>query len=124
MDSGSYNLGFEKRDNYLYARVQADFMDLETAKKYLSEIAERVISDGYTKVLVERDVPTIPGVGSVYFATKEFRQFVGNRKVALVSVYDSVKAEMENVVLFANTAGGNFRLFDTIHQAEWWLLRD
>lgn len=32
MTSGGYNLAFEKREGYLYARIQADFMDLDTGE--------------------------------------------------------------------------------------------
>ena len=124
MDSGSYNLGFEKRDGYLYARVQADFMDLNTAKKYLGEIADRVVSDGYKKLLLERDIPTMLGPGSLYFATQFFTKHIGESKVALVNVYQPIKDEMNFAVLIAKNHGGAFQVFESVEQAEAWLLRD
>ena len=124
MDSGSYNLGFEKRDGYLYARVQADFMDFESGSRYLREVADRVISDGYQKLLLERDCPTMLGTGSLYFATQAFAEFMGNRKVALVSPYQLLKEDMDFAVLVANNKGGQFEVFDTVEQAEAWLLKD
>ena len=124
MDSGAYNLGFEKREGYLYAFVQADFIDLETAKKYLREVADRVISDGYQKLLLERDIPTMPGTGSIFFATQAFAEFIGDRKVALVSVYQLLKEDMEFAVTVAKNRGGDFAVFDSVAQAEAWLLKD
>lgn len=124
MDSGSYNLGFEKRDGYLYARVQADFLDLESAKSYLKEIAERLESDLYDKLLLERDVPTMLGPGSLYFATQAFQNYIGDCKVALVNVYEPIKEKMDFAVLLAQNNGGRFALFDTIDEAEAWLVKD
>jgi hypothetical protein len=124
MDSGAYNLGFEKRDGYLYANVQADFMDLETAKKYLREVADRLISDGYNKLLLERNIPTMLGPGSLYFATQAFTQYIGHGKVALVSVYKSIKDDMDFAVTIAQNHGGAFRVFDSVEQAEAWLIKD
>lgn len=124
MDSGAYNLAFEKRDGYLYARVQADFMDLDSAKKYLREIADRLISDGYTKLLLERDIPTVLGPGSLYFATQAFTQYIGEGKVALVSVYQPIKDDMEFAGLLARNNGGWFDVFDNVEEAEAWLLME
>lgn len=124
MNSGGYSLGFEQRDGYLYARVQADFMDLETAKKYLREVADRVESDGYDKLLLERDIPTMLGPGSLYFATQAFNQYIGDAKVALVSVYEPIKDQMEFAILLAKNNGGKFEVFGSVEQAEAWLLKD
>ncbi len=124
MDSGGYSLGFEKRDGYLYARVQADIMDLETAKEYLREVADRVESDGYDKLLLERDIPTMLGPGSLYFATQAFNQYIGDAKVALVSVYEPIKDQMEFAILLAKNNGGRFEVFGSVEQAEAWLLKD
>lgn len=124
MDSHGYNLGFEKRDGYLYARVQADFMDLDTAKTYLREIADRVASDGYDKLLLERDIPTMLGPGSLYFATQAFNQYIGDAKVALVSVYEPIKEQMDFAILLARNNGGRFQVFSSVEQAEAWLLQD
>jgi hypothetical protein len=121
--SGGYNLGFEKRDGYLYARIEADFMDLDTAKLYLREIADRVVGDGYKKLLVERNIPTIPGRGSLYFATQAFQDHIGDRKVAFVNVYQPIKEEMDFVIMVANNQGGEFQIFDTTDEAETWLLK-
>jgi hypothetical protein len=124
MDSGGFNLGFEKRDGYLYARVQADFMDLETAKTYLREVADRVQSDGYKKLLLERDIPTMLGPGSLYFATQAFNKYIGDAKVALVSVYVPIKEQMDFAILLAKNNGGRFAVFDSVDKAEVWLLKD
>src|ERR1044071_9718714 len=121
MDSGAYNLGFEKRDGYLFARVQAAFMDLDAAKNYLAGVADRVISGGYDKLLVERDMPTIPGAGSVYFATQAFANFIGKRKVAFVNAYHPIKNEMQFAITVAQNHGGQFQVFESVEQAEAWL---
>lgn len=124
MDLGGYNLGFEKRDGYLYARIQADFMDLDTAKAYLREVAERVASEEYDKLLLERDIPTMLGPGSLYFATQAFNQYIGETKVALVSVYEPIKDQMKFAILLAQNNGGRFQVFGSVDQAEAWLLKD
>ena len=123
MDSGGYNLGFEKREGYLYARVQADFMDLDTAKKYLREVADRVVSDGYDKLMLDRDIPTMLGPGSLYFATQAFNQYIGEAKVELVSTYEPIKEQMKFATLLAQNNGGKFQIFSSAEQAEAWLLR-
>lgn len=122
MDSGGYNLGFEKRDGYLYARIQADFMDLETAKKYLREVADRAENDGYDCVLLERDIPTMLGPGSLYFATQAFTEYIGGKRVALVNVYEPIKDDIGHAVTIAINHGGLFQVFETVEAAERWLL--
>jgi hypothetical protein len=121
MDSGAYNLAFERREGYLYARVQADFMELDAAKKYLREIADRVESDGYEKVLIERDIPTMLGPGSLFLAAKAFAGYIGNATVAFVNVYKPIKADMDLAVLMGQNNGGRFTLHETVEQAEVWL---
>lgn len=122
MDSDGYNLAFEKRDGYLYARVQADFMDLDKAKRYLREIAERVEGDGYDRLLLERDIPTMLAPGSLYFASKAFQSYIGNCKVAFVNVHKPIEDKMSFAMLLAENNGGEFKLFDNVEQAEAWLL--
>lgn len=122
MGSGGFNLGFERREGYLYARVQADFMDLEAAKEYLREIVDRVEADGYDCLLLERDIPTMLGPGSLYFAVQAFIQYIGRRRVALVNVYEPIKEPLDFAMLLAENAGGEFRLFDSVEEAENWLL--
>lgn len=124
MDSGKYNLAFEKREGYLYARIQADFMDLDTAREYLREIADRLVDDEYKKLLLDRDIPTMPGPGSVYYAVQAFQEYIGNRKVAFVNVYEPIRKEMEFVELLAKNNGGDFKVFDTVEKAETWLLKE
>jgi hypothetical protein len=124
MDSGGYSLGFEKREGYLYARVQADFMDLDTAKEYLREVADRVASDEYERLLLERDIPTMLGPGSLYFATQAFKDYIGNTKVAMVSVYEPIKKHMDFARLLAANSGFRFEIFDSVDKAEAWLLQD
>lgn len=124
MDSGGYNLGFERRDQYLYARIQADFMDLDTAKRYLREIADRVVNDDYKLLLVERDIPTMPGRGSLYYAVQAFQEYIGDRRVAFVNVYENIQDEMDFVVLLAKNNGGEFKVFDNVDEAEAWLIKD
>ena len=124
MDSGGYNLGFEKREGYLYARVQADFMDLDTAKEYLREVADRVESDGYDRLMLDRDIPTMLGPGSLYFATQAFGQYVGETKVAMVSVYEPILEQLEFAQLLARNNGFRFEIFDSVDKAEAWLLKD
>jgi hypothetical protein len=118
-----YNLAFEKRDGYLYARVQADFMDIDTAKQYLGEIAERLNAEHAMKLLIDRDIPNIPGAGSLYFATQAFQNQIGVRtKVAFVNVYESIADQMNFAMLLAKNNGGDFKVFDSVADAERWLL--
>ena len=97
-------------------------MDLESAKVYLLEIAERAESDGYDKVMIERDIPTMLGPGSLYFATQFFEKHMAGKRVAFVNGYEPIKAEMATAMLIANNHGGDFQVFDTSAAAEAWLL--
>lgn len=119
-----YSLTFEDRERYLFAQVRAKDMDLASAKQYLREVADQVRTGGHDRLLLERDVPTMLGPGSLYFATQAMHDHLGeDTRVAMVSVYETVLQQIDLAVLLAQNSHLQLQLFDSIGAAEAWLLR-
>src|SRR5688572_4579771 len=68
---GPYNLIFDKRSGYLYAKISAGTIDSRTSTAYITEIAYICKDLGYDRLMIERDIPVMLPVGSLYFAAKE-----------------------------------------------------
>ena len=119
-----YSLHFEDREQYLFARVRAEDLDLATAKLYLGEVAKKVRSGGYDRLLLERDVPTMLGPGSLYFATQAMHDHLGeDTRVAMVSVYEPVLQQINLAELLAQNSHLRLQFFESIDAAEAWLLK-
>jgi hypothetical protein len=117
-----YELTFEPRPNYLYARVEAKSIDEETSAKYLREVARKCRELDCDRLLLERDIPAILPPGSLYFTTKGFRELMDGVRVAWVNPYREIDKGMNFAILVATNIGGDFTLQPDIEAAEKWLL--
>ena len=117
-----YELTFESRPDYLYARVSAATIDEETAMSYLREVAAKCRELGCNRLLVERDIPVMLPPGSLYFTTKGFRELMEGIKVAFVNPHADIDKGITFGVLIATNMGAQFKLQPNIDAAEKWLL--
>ena len=119
-----YELKFEKRPDYLYAFVRAKTIDRDTAIDYLGRIADRCEDLECTKLLLERDIPVMLSDSDLYFTTNEFLRMLKGVKVAFFNPHISIEKAMEFAITIGTTSGAKFSLFNTIADAEEWLLAD
>jgi len=118
----TYQLEFEERPGYLFARVTSDHLTREDAHDYLREIAERSNAMDCKKVLIERDVPTILPASDLFFTTNEFVKMMQGARIAIVSPHVTNHQALEFVTMVGSNRGASFHLHRTLEEAEQWLL--
>ncbi len=120
----SYNLIFEERPQYLYARIQADTINRELAVAYLADVAAKCRSISCTRLILERDIPVMLHAGDLFFITQDFLNHMVNVRVAFVNPHAPIQNDMKFAVLIGTNRGGVYSLHDNSAAAEEWLLAD
>lgn len=122
-DSKLYNLEFEERTDYLYAYVSGDKDNIEISTQYWREIADECRRTKCRKVLIVEDLKESVSTTETYQIASEIPHmgFFGI-KVAFVDQYIEQHAVNEFGGLVSTNRGLNVKLFNSIEEAEKWLL--
>jgi hypothetical protein len=118
----SYELTFEERPGYLFVRINADAITLETALEYLQEIADKFEELGTRRAILERDIPTTLSDADLYFVVQHMIQIMGDRRLAVVNSFTSNQESMAFATLVSANRGAQYRAFDNITDAEAWIM--
>lgn len=120
-----YELSFEHRPQYLYARVTGEKDSYEISRQYWQEIATECKKSGIKKVLIEEDIKENVSMSDMYRFASEIPQlgFFGIR-VAFVDL----QQEQQQLNQFGETVATNrglfSRVFNNTAEAEEWLLSE
>lgn len=117
-----YELTFEERPGYLFVRINADTITLETALEYLQEIADKFEELGTQRAILERDIPTTLSDGDIYFVIQHMIEIMGDRRLAVVNPFTSNQEPMAFAALVSANRGAQYRAFDNITDAEAWIM--
>lgn len=122
-DSDAYNLEFEKRTDYLYAFVSGDKDNVEICTQYWREIDAECQRIKYNKILIVEDIRETVSMTQMYEICTEisYMDFTGI-KIAFVDRRTEQRAVNEFGGLVVTNRGVNAKLFDTVEEAEKWLL--
>ncbi|MDQ3374410.1 MAG: hypothetical protein M3521_11055 [Acidobacteriota bacterium] len=122
-DSNAYKLEFEERTDYLYAYVSGDKASLEMSKQYWHKIAEECRRTKSKKVLIVEDIKENVSTNEMYEFACELPTmgFIGI-KIAFVDQYIEQRTLNELGELVATNRGGYGKIFNTVEEAEKWLL--
>src|SRR4029077_6336709 len=115
-----YELTFEERDGYLYARIKADTMNREMALAYLGEIADKCAELNCRLLILERDVPVMLPSGDLFFTTQDFMNMMKGRRVAFVNPHSTIENHMDFAITIGTNRGADFALHNTVAAAEKW----
>jgi hypothetical protein len=119
-----YELTFEQRDGYLSARVTCPAITLDLALAYMTRIAEKSVELGGDRVLIHRDIPVSLPDGAVFVVVERFVELIGNRtRSAVVNEYPANEPSLEFGALVAENRGAQLKVFESIRDAEEWLLK-
>lgn len=117
-----YELKFERRPEYLHARIRSETMDQSMAHEYLAKVAEEVHSVKATKLMLERDVPVMLKDVDLFHTTQYFLNLIRGVRVAFVNPYIEIHDDMDFAVTIGTNRGANYRLFKGVVEAEAWLI--
>jgi hypothetical protein len=118
----SFELTFEERPGYLYARVVADAIDRQAAAEYLLDVAAKCEELSCSRLVLDRDIPTILNASDLFFTTKEFLPMMVGISVAFLNRHETIENEMEFAVMVARNRGADFKVVRDLAAAEEWLL--
>ena len=118
-----YNLELEERKDYLYAYVSGDKDSVEICTQYWHEIADECQRIKYSKVLIVEDIRETVSMTEMYEICTEipYMGFIGI-KIAFVDRRTEQREVNEFGGLVVTNRGVNAKLFDTVEEAEKWLL--
>ena len=117
-----YRLVLTRRPNYLCASVSGDMLDGAVVLGYHAEIIAHCRRHGYSRVLIERDLPGVLSSGESFFVSRQLVQMgIGALKIAFVAREEDLE-RLEFSSTVANNRGANTRAFLNYSEALHWLL--
>lgn len=119
----SYELTFEKRPEYLLARVTAGAATAEIIVGYVRDVIDESREAGNARVIIERNIAATLESSDAFFATSRLIGLgIGRLKLAIVDNRSKNTEDLRISVVLLNNRGANIALFDNIPDAEAWLL--
>ena len=119
-----YELVFEERPSYLVAHVNASTIDEQIAMAYLGEIANKCDEIECERLLFIREIPEMLPDGALFFVSADFQKMINGIKTAFVNPFAKNTDSFDFAITVAENRGANYHLFDSIPEAEKWLLED
>ena len=120
----SYLLTFTVHPEYLYANLTGETVSADIIRDYISEITAKCDETGKHRILLYRDIPAVLSEGEVFFTVSESLDALAGKKLALVNPHEAIEAGIGFGVTVGQNRGGNYRSFNSVEDAEAWLLKD
>lgn len=120
-----YNIEFDHRPDYLYVYISGEKDSLEISRNFWLEIAGECKKISCSKVLIVEDIKGAISTTEMYQLATEIPQmgFFGVR-VAFVDRYIEQQELNEFGEIVATNRGLRGKIFNSIEEAEKWLLED
>ncbi|MBN1363628.1 MAG: hypothetical protein JW976_02365 [Syntrophaceae bacterium] len=116
-------LKFEKREGYLYAYVRAKKDTFDTSLGYWTDVIKYCLENGFTKLLVEEDIPTDNKTMDTYeIISLSQKVNLAGVKIAFVDRYPEQMQANQFGETVARNRGLLAKVFPNIKEAEEWLL--
>ena len=123
MSSIKYSLTFEYRPEYLHAELEADIINLDIAIAYINELISELRSSAAKRVLFQRKTPTV-------LARTDYSMIVNiianqlPKDVSFAVVDRSPTPYLVQNVIRDQREGDhpNINAFDSVYEAEAWLI--
>jgi hypothetical protein len=120
--SENYNLRFETRDGYLYARLTSESMTLELAKRDIQEIADKCRESGAQCVIIERDCPDTLSNAMSYLAISELCQLAEpGFRMGIVDMEEANRSHLKFGLRSLERDDIEVQIFENVDEAEAWL---
>lgn len=118
-----YTLTLEVRSGYLYAYVEGERDNYEITRSYWREVATEAMRTGVSCVLVEENIVEKGSLIDAYQgASNLLNLFAAGTKIAFVDRFIAQNDVNQFAELVAVNRGANGRVFNSVAEAEKWLL--
>jgi hypothetical protein len=119
-----YELTFESRPEFLYARVAAPSINRSIKLDYLAEVFLKCAQTRCKQVLLERDIPAMLADEELAKTVDDVVRACEDLKIAFVNPHSTIAKQLMRFVSDGKRRGGKFRYFRNREAAERWLLRN
>ena len=116
-----YQVAFEDRPNYLYARVTAAHTDQRLAGAYLREIIETCRRSRHDRVLIERRIEGPISTSLVFLQTGFLEKIAEGMRIAIVDTDEAHHVHLERGIRYLGSDAISVRPFHSKEEAEAWL---
>jgi hypothetical protein len=120
--SRPYELTFESRPEFLYARVAAPEINRSLKLDYLAEVLLACARSRCKQILLERDIPVMVPDEEFASTVEEVVRASENVAIAFVNGHKTIEPKLKKFVAESKKRGGKFRYFNDRSKAEKWLL--
>ena len=118
----SYSIRFEDRKDYLYAYVEGQD-SLETSMNYMQEVADKALAGEFQKLLIEENLEGQLKDFDMFQITSKFVDMgLAEIKMGFVDLKEDHSIGNEFGELVATNRGVKVKIFNTVADAEAWLL--
>lgn len=115
-----YELGFDKRDDYLLVTLKAEKINHRTVLDYLGEIADRCASTRLRKMVIDRDIPMMLSDEEMLDSWGVFLQMRPRMRIAFVNRYPDIAEPLRRLISGIQDEG-TARYFEDLGSAEAWI---
>jgi hypothetical protein len=122
--SAHYHLTLEDREGYLFAQVVSDGVTREAGFEYIRKIADRCRESNCENILVIRDIPNMLPLKELYNSAGDLFEIFDQKKLAIVNPHSEIYGRMNFLAQAYESLGGRCRIFETVSEAEKWLLEN
>ena len=121
--SDPYTLTLENRRRYLYARVEAESINLEVSLRYSHRVMAHLQREGHSRMIFVRDVPALTSPDEHSITINLILNMLPKHvRAALVDRSPMHQAVVAIISEQAEQKGRNLRAFEDFHDAEEWIL--
>ena len=118
-----YELSFETRPEFLYARIAAPSISRSLKLDYLAEVLLKCAQSRCKHILLERDIPTMIEDKELEKTIEDVVKASEDVSIAFVNPHLDIERKLKKFVSQGKKRGGKFRYFSARDAAEKWLLK-
>jgi len=120
-----FELAFEERDGYLFARIDSKAITPERSQEYLAALVDRCRDLGCDRLLIERHIPqALSNVDAYKVVTSLVESVPDGLRIAFVDSNTNNRKRLEFGTRVARSQRLDAQVFGMVDDAEKWLLRE
>lgn len=116
-----YELSFETRPEFLYARIAAPSITRALKLDYLAEVLLKCAQSRCKQILLERDIPAIIEDEEFEKTVEDVVRASEDVAIAFVNPHHDIEQKLKKFIALGKRRGGRFRYFSARDEAEKWL---
>ena len=118
-----YELSFDTRPEFLYAKIAAPSINRSLKLDYLAEVVLRCAKARCKQILLERDIPVMITDEELESTIEDVVKASEGVTIAFVNPHLDIEPKLKKFISQGKRRGGQFRYFSGREAAEKWLLK-